>query len=128
MKHALAIALAAGLMPAAAADAQMKPPTPVTAAQFAQSVPGQSLVLAVRVTGRERDTLHAGLLARRDDSHYVSTGTPVELYFPAGTPVTMGSDADVKPGAVLFVYAVATTRGHADVKRVTVVTSYVTVQ
>jgi hypothetical protein len=127
MKHLLAAALA-GLITTAPAFAQMKPPSPMTAAQFSQSVAGQSLVLAVRVTGRERDTLHAGLLARRDDSHYTDTGTPVELYFPADTPVVMGTDADVKAGAVLFVYAVATTRGHADVKRVTVVTPYVSVQ
>jgi len=128
MKYALAIALAAGLFAAAPAGAQMKPPTPMTAAQFVQSVAGQSLVLAVRVTGRQRDVVHAELLARRDDSHYRAIGTPVELYFPADTPVVMGSEDDVKAGAVLFVYAVATTRGHADVKRVTVISSYVTVQ
>ena len=129
MKRYLAIALiGAYFVTAAPAWAQMKPPAPVTAAQFAQSVPGQSLVLAVRVTGRDRDMVHADLLARRDDSHYVKTATSVELYFPSDTPVVMGSDADVKAGAVLYVYAVATTRGHADAKRVTVVTPYVTVQ
>jgi hypothetical protein len=127
MTRFIAIALA-GLITTAPALAQMKPPAPMTAAQFSQSVAGQSLVLAVRVTGRDRDTVHAGLLARRDDSHYVATGTPVELYFPADTPVVMGTDADVKAGAVLFVDAVATTRGHADVKRVTVITPYITVQ
>lgn len=112
---------------AAPAVAQMKPPTPLTAAQFAQAVPGQTLVLAVRVTSRRRDTLSADLLERRDDAHYRVTGTTVELYYPNDTPVVMGSDADVKPGAVLYVHAVATTRGHADVKSATVVTQYVSV-
>jgi hypothetical protein len=128
MKHALALAVAVYLVVGAPVSAQMKPPTPMTAAQFAQSVPGATVTLAVLVTGRTRDTVHAELLARRDDAHYAATGTKVELFFPEDTPVVMGSVADVQKGAVLFVYAVATTRGHADVKKATVVTSYVTVE
>jgi hypothetical protein len=125
--HTLVLTAACTLF-AQPAGAQMKPPAIETPAQFAQSVPGQWLVLAVRVTARERDTLRTELLARTDDSHYRTTGTAVELYFPADTPVVMGSGADVEAGAVLFVYAVATTRGRADAKRVTVITQYVSVQ
>jgi hypothetical protein len=128
MIRSIALALIGCVATAAPALSQMKPPTPLTAAQFAQAVPGQTLVLAVRVTARERDALRADLLERRDDSHYRNSGTSVELYYPQDTPVVMGSSADVKTGAVLFVHAVATTRGHADVKQVTVVTQFVTVQ
>ena len=128
MIRSIALILVGSALAAAPGLAQMKPLTPLTATQFAQAVPGQSLVLAVRVTTRERDTLRAELLERRDDSHYRDSGTSVELYCPQDTPVVMGSAADVKPGAVLFVHAVATTRGRADVKQVTVVTQYVSVQ
>ena len=119
------IACAAASPPAIA---QMKPPTPLTAQQFAEAVAGQLVVLAVRVTSRTRDTVHANLLERIDDAHYLATGTNVDLFFPSDTPVVMGSDTDVKAGAVLYVHAVATTRNQADVKQATVVTQYVTVR
>lgn len=127
IRSIVAFVLAVCTLMAVPANAQMKPPTPLTATQFGQAVAGQSLVLAVRVTSRQRDTLYADLLERRDDAHYRASGTTVELYYPPDTPLVMGSDADVKPGAVLYVHAVATTRGHADVKSATVVTQYVSV-
>jgi hypothetical protein len=128
MIRSIALTFFGCMLAAAPALSQMKPPTPLTATQFAHATPGQALVLAVRVTIRERDALRADLLERRDDAHYRSTGTTVELYYPQDTPVVMGSSADVKTGAVLFVRAVATTPGHADAKQITVVTPYVSVQ
>ena len=123
----MAMTLIGFALAAAPLAAQMKPPTPLTAAQFAQAVPGESLVLAVRVVSRERDAVRGEILERRDDAHYRATGATVELYYPKETPVVMGTDGDVKPGAVLFVHAVATTRGRADVKQATIVTPYVSV-
>lgn len=111
----------------APAGAQMKPPIPMTAAQFSQAVAGAPVQLAVRLTSRERNVLRAVILDRRDDTHYRATNNAVELFFPVQTPVVMGSDADLQPGAVLFVNAIATTPGHADVKRATVITAYVKV-
>jgi hypothetical protein len=128
MRYAFVIAALAVAMIARPAAAQMKPPIPMTPAQFAQAVPGQSLILAVRVADRARDDVRAQLLVRIDDSHYRVTATPVDLYVPADTPMVMGSEADVKAGAVLIVHAVATTRGRADVKRVTVITPYINIQ
>ena len=83
--------------------------------------------IVVRVTSLQRENLQADLLAQVDASHYKTTGTQLDLYFSADTPVVMGSAADVKAGAVLYIYAVATTRNRADVKKAVVVTPFVKV-
>ena len=113
---------------AAPARAQMTPPIPMSPAQLSNATVGQPLRLVIRVATVKRTALSAELLTRESDSLYKSTGTIVQFYLPADTPVIMGSLADVKPGAVLIVYATATTRGHADVKRLVAVTAYVKVE
>ena len=127
MKH-LAYLVTAMLMGSGAVRAQMAPPTPMTPAQFASSATGQSVTLVVRVNRLARESLDAELLDRINDSLYKTTGKRVSLYLPAETSFVMGSMSDLKPGAVVFVYAVATTADHADVKRVIVVTPYVKVE
>jgi hypothetical protein len=127
MKYALFLALA-GALSATAADAQMGPPIPMTASQFANSTSGQDVILAVRVETLARTKLDADLLERVTDSRYRATGKRVVLYLAAETPFVMGSIADVKPGAIMFVYGVTTTAGHADVKKVVVVTPYAKVE
>lgn len=107
--------------------AQMHAPTPMTKAQFESTPAGSPVQLVVRVTALQREALQADLLAQIDASHYKPTGTRLNLYFPAQTPILMGSAGDVKPGAVLYVYAVATSRDRADVKKAVVVTPYATV-
>jgi hypothetical protein len=113
---------------AAPASAQMQPPVPMSPAEFSNATVGQSIKLVVRVATMKRTALSAELLSRESDSLYKSTGTIVHLYLPEDTPVIMGSLADVKPGAVLFVYGTATTPGHADVKKLVAVTTYVKVE
>jgi hypothetical protein len=112
----------------AGAGAQMGPPIPMTAAQFESSSTGQNVTLVVRVTRFSRTALDAELLERVNDSLYKTTGKSVVLYVPAETPFVMGSMSDLKPGAVVFTYAVATTASHADVKKIIVVTQYVRVE
>jgi hypothetical protein len=112
----------------ATAAAQMGPPIPMTASQFASSSTGQNVILAVRVNRLARTTLDAELLERVNDSLYKKTGKTVALYLPEETPFVMGSMADLKPGAIVFVYGVATTSGRADVKKVVVVTAYARVE
>jgi hypothetical protein len=113
---------------AAPAAAQMGPPATLSARQFAAAATGQNVVLAVRVTKSARTTLDAELLDHLDGESYRATGKSVTLYLPAETPFVMGSSGDVKSGAVLAVYAVTTTAGHADVKKVVVITPYVSVK
>jgi len=127
MKHIAYFVLAM----AAAADvarAQMAPPMPMTAAQFASSTTGQSVTLAVRVDRLARESLDAELLERVSDALYKPTGKRVSLYVPVETSFVMGSMSDLKPGAVVFVYAVTTTAAHADVKKIIVLTPYVKVE
>ncbi|HEY6325322.1 MAG TPA: hypothetical protein VIW73_02255 [Candidatus Cybelea sp.] len=127
MKY-MAYFVLASVAAAGAARAQMAPPIPMTAAQFASSAAGQSVTLVVRVDRLARESLDAELLERISDALYRPTGKRVSLYLPAETSFVMGSMSDLKPGAVVFVYAVATTAAHADVKKVVVVTPYVKVE
>ncbi len=127
MKQMLYVVLAA-LFAAAPAGAQMAPPIPMTPAQFSSAVSGANVTLVLRVATYSRSTLDGELLERESDSRYKQSGKNVELYLPPETPFVMGSASDLKAQAVIFVYAVATTPGHADVKKVVVVTPYVTVE
>lgn len=127
MKHSTYLALLFALL-AAPAAAQMGPPIPMTAAQFASSSTGQNVILAVRVNRVARTSLSVEQLERVNDTTYKKTGKVVTLFLPAETPFIMGAASDVKPGAVIFVYAVTTTAAHADVKKVIVVTPYARVQ
>lgn len=99
----------------------------MSAAQFAQAAPGQSVEIAVRVNRVDRSTLYTELLAHETDTRAKATGTVVLIFFPDGTPIAMGSASDVTAGATLYVYGVLTKPGHVDAKRVVVDTKYVTV-
>lgn len=120
--------VAAMLAGTVTANAQMAPPIPMTPRQFESSSTGQSVTLVVRLERLARTSVDAELLERVDDSHYRTTGKRVALYLPAETTFVMGTMSDLKPGAIVFVYAVTTTAAHADVKKIIVVTPYVTVE
>src|SRR5581483_12050083 len=121
MKHILCLLLAL-LFPTVSASAQMGPPETITAKAFDVTPAGQNVVLAVRVASRSRTTLNAEILDHTSGQRYHPTGKRVTLYIPEETPFVMGSASDVTAGAVLAVYAVTTTAGHADVKKVVVLT------
>ena len=121
---ALALAFAAG----APAVAQMKPPVPMTPAQFAGASPGASVQIVVRVVTVDRSKVAAELLERKTDSDYVVTGKRVHLVCPDGVTFVMGGAGDIAPGAVLFVDGVATKPYRADVKKVVVLTKFITVE
>jgi hypothetical protein len=127
MKNFSLLALLLTLL-AAPAAAQMQPPIPMSPAEFSNATAGQSIKLVVRVAAVKRTALSVELLNRENDSLYKATGKIVSLYLPEDTPVIMGSLADVKPGAVLFVYGTATTPDHADVKKLVAVGAYVKVE
>jgi hypothetical protein len=122
------LALAAFLATALPATAQMHAPIPMTKAQFENAAIGASVQIAVRVTSAKRTTVEGELLQALSETQYATTGTTVQLYVPADTPVVMGSAADIKPGAVLYLFAVVTGRDRADVKKAVVSTQYVTVK
>lgn len=121
------VLVAALVPPATPAFAQMAPPTTLTAREFSAVSAGAPVQLAVRVDSLQRTALRAELLDRKSDARYAATGRHVELFLPDDTPVVMGALRDVHPGALLFISGVATTKRHADVKKITVVTTYVTV-
>jgi hypothetical protein len=113
------------------AQAQMmghNPPIPMTLEQFAKATPGQSVQIAVRIISIKRSTLYAELLQHETDTVSKATGKHVQLYFADGTPVVMGTAADITPGAVLYVYGVVTKPYNVDVKRAVVDTKFVKVE
>ncbi len=112
----------------APAMAQMRPPTPLTAAQFAGARPGQSVQLVVRVDNIKGTNVRATLLEQIGDEKYKATKQHIQLYFPEQTPVVMGTSRDVASNAILSIAAVATKVNQADIKQVTVITNYVKVQ
>jgi hypothetical protein len=127
MKTFIAACLTAMLASAAPAVAQMQPPAPLSANEFASAAVGSRVSLAVRVDARVRSTVRAELLDRETDERYRATGARVEFYEAGGTPVVMGTAADVKPGAVAIVTAVVTGKRRADLKRIIILTPYVSV-
>lgn len=124
-----AAALSAAFSLTTAGAQMMGPqPKPLTAAQFAATMPGQFVQIEVRVTGLRRTEVRAQLVERSGERTAKATGANLTLFFPSGTPVVMGSQKDVAPNAVLFVYGVLTKPLHVDVKRVVVLTPYVVVR
>jgi hypothetical protein len=103
-------------------------PAPMSPQEFAATHAGQNAQIEVRVQRVNRTTVTAELLQHETDTQSKATGKTVTLYLPDGTPVIMGSAGDIGPGALLFVNGVVTAPGHIDVKRVVVLTKYLTVE
>lgn len=95
--------------------------------QFAGVAAGDQVQIVVRVVAVNRAKVAAELLDRKTDSDYVTTGKRVNLVCPDGVSFVMGSAGDIAPGAVLFVYGVATKPYRADVKKVVVLSKFITV-
>ena len=110
------------------AYAQMHASNPMDVQQFSGAQAGQPVQLVVRIDNINRSAIHAEILERKSEGVYKATRKHVTLYFADGTPVVMGGAADLKPGAVVFVYGVATKKDNADVKQVVVMTRYAQVR
>ncbi len=104
------------------------PPVPMTPEEFAKMQSGQTVQIAVRVDRVQRTTLYAELLRHETDTTSKTTGRQVVLYVAGGTPVVMGSAADITTGAVLYVYGIVTKANHVDAKRIVVDTKFVKVE
>lgn len=106
----------------------MAPPPAMTDAAIARAQPGDKLNLAVRVDGFARHTITGHVLNRVSDSSYALTKSTIAIYAPQETTYMMGSPDDVRAGAVLYVYAVATKPNAADATRIVVITPYASVK
>lgn len=113
---------------ASPAFAQMAPPKPMTPAQFSALGSGQNCQIMIRVDSVKRESVGATVLQYRTDTEYSATKTHAVLFLPSGTPMVMGAQADVTPGAVLYVYGIVTKAGRVDVKKAVVVTKYTKVE
>lgn len=124
-RFALAASIAGAL--ALSACMRMAPPTPSTADAFAAMPAGRAVELVVRVDSVSGATLRGRLAEQVRESTYSLT-KPVTLILPPQTPVSMGSIGDIQPNAVIFVRAIVTARGQAQIKKATVLTSYVHIE
>jgi hypothetical protein len=106
----------------------MAPPPAMTDAAIARAQPGEKLNLVVRVDSFTRHTIAGHVLNRVTDSSYTLSKSTIAIYAPPETAIVMGSTDDVRTGAVLYVYAVATKPQAADATKLVVVTPYVTVK
>jgi hypothetical protein len=128
-RFSVAFVLALGCVTIASPlKAQMHTPTAMTASEFYSAQKGAQAKIAVRVTALSRTSLRGELLEPERESVYAATGRRVELYVARDVPVVMGTRDDVRPGAVLFVYAVVTGPGRADAKKLFSITRVVTVE
>ena len=116
------------LMLAAILVAQMQPPPAMTAGQIDNAQTGTRLNLVVRVDGLARNTIAGHILDRVTDSAYTLTKSTIAIYAPSDAAYVMGSADDLKPGAVVYVYAVATKAHAADATKIVIVTPYVSVK
>ncbi len=115
-------------MLAALLVAQMQSPPAMTADQIDRSAPGAHLNLVIRVDSFARNTIAGHVLDRITDSAYSLTKDAIAIYAPSDTAFAMGSSGDLRPGAVVYVYAVATKAHAADATKIVIVTPYVTVK
>jgi len=106
---------------------RMNAPTSATAQAFASAAIGQRVELVVRVDARAGSTLRGQLAEQVRGSTYRLAG-PVTLTLPQQTPVSMGTLDDVQPNAIVFVQALITGRGSAEIKKLVVLTSYVHIE
>lgn len=123
---ALFLSVLAALAPFGA-SAQMAPPIPMTSTQFTNSSKGSSIQIVVRIDSVARQTIKATVLNRQTDTQYTVSKVSVQVYLADGTPVVMGNLSDVSPGALIFVNGVVTDPLRADIKRIVVLTKYLTV-
>ena len=106
----------------------MAPPPSMTNTTLVRAQPGEKLNLVLRVDGFERHTIAGHVLNRVSDSQYTLTKSTIAIYAPQDAVYVMGSADDVRSGAVLYVYAIATKPHAADATKIVIVTPYVTVK
>lgn len=110
------------------AQMNMSNPAAMSAAQIAKSSAGTQLYFVLRIDQMERTTALGHVLDPMGSNGYRVTSSVIALHIANDLPVVMGSHDDLKPGAVVFVYGVATKPKAADATKLVVITPYVKTQ
>lgn len=101
---------------------------PQTARQFSASAPGAQAQIAIEVTRLPSQTLLLGnLLQKNADGSYSRTGKMVSVKW-SGTKIVMGSNADVKVGAILQASGVLGTDDVLTANQIVILTGFVQVK
>lgn len=105
----------------------MSNPPAMSAAEIAQSSAGTPLHFVLRIDRMQRVTVVGHVLDPAGNDYRV-TSSVISVHVANDLPVVMGSHDDLKPGAVVFVYGVATKPKAADATKLVVITPYVKTQ
>lgn len=127
MKH-LILTLTLVMASTFPALAQMTNPPAMSATDIAKSSSGTQLHFVFRIDAMQRATAVGHVLDPVNGNTYHVTPAVISLHVPNDLPVVMGSHDDLKPGAVVFVYGVATKPKAADATKLVVITPYVKTQ
>ncbi len=103
-------------------------PPAMSAADLAKSASGTELHFVMRIDQMQRTTAVGHVLDPVNGNQYHVSPSVMSLHVANDLPVVMGSHDDLKPGAVVFVYGVATKPKAADATKLVVITPYVKTQ
>jgi hypothetical protein len=110
------------------AQMSMSNPPAMTGAEIAKSASGTQLHFVLRIDQMQRTTALGHVLDPVSGNDYHVSSSVIAVHVANDLPVVMGSHDDLKPGAVVFVYGVATKAKAADATKLVVITPYVKTQ
>jgi len=110
------------------AQMSMSNPPAMSAAEIAKSASGTELHFVMRIDQMQRTTATGHVLDPISGNQYRVSPSVISLHVANDLPVVMGSHDDLKAGAVIFVYGVATKAKAADATKLVVITPYVKTQ
>jgi hypothetical protein len=126
MKCLLLSALIAVFMtPPALAQMGMGNPPAMTAGAISKAAPGTKLTFVMRIDTIKRAQASGPVLDPVSGRTYHVSSSVLTVHMASDMPVIMGSRDELKPGAIVYVYGVATKAKAADATKVVVVTPYV---
>lgn len=106
----------------------MSNPPAMSAAEIAKSSSGTQLHFVLRIDQMQRTTAVGHVLDPVSGNQYHVSSSVVAVHVANDLPVVMGSHDDLRPGAVVFIYGVATKPKAADATKLVVITPYVKTQ
>jgi uncharacterized protein YdeI (BOF family) len=96
---------------------------------FARAPQGATVKLVLQITESTPDGLIQGkILNKKTDKIYIRTDTSVTIHSTPATKLVMGSQADIKPVAVVHVTGIVKSDRSVDAAQIVILTGYVEVQ
>ncbi len=100
----------------------------MSAAELAKTSTGAQLHFVLRIDRMQRTTVVGHVLDPIGGNDYHVSASVISVHVANDLPVVMGSHDELRPGAVLYVYGVATKPRAADATKLVIITPYVKTQ